>query len=119
MNRSIGYLLPEFPGQTHIFWWRENTVKACLEDAHIFALASLREPLGVAIMEAMAMELPIVVTGSGGVKELVEAEVNGLLVEPQAPTQLADAISRLLHNSELSIRLGQAAREKVTQQYHR
>ncbi|WP_446416534.1 exopolysaccharide biosynthesis GT4 family glycosyltransferase EpsE [Coleofasciculus sp.] len=95
----------------------EDRVKACLEEAHIFALASLREPLGVAIMEAMAMELPIVVTGSGGVKELVEAEVNGLLVEPQAPTQLADAISQLLHNPELSIRLGQAAREKIIQQF--
>ncbi len=96
----------------------ENVVRESLEKAHVFALASLHEPLGVAIMEAMAMEVPIVVTGSGGVKELVDDGVNGLLVEPHAPTQLADAIASLLEDTELSIRLGKAGREKVTQSFH-
>jgi glycosyltransferase involved in cell wall biosynthesis len=96
----------------------ENVVRESLEKAHVFALGSLHEPLGVAIMEAMAMEVPIVVTGSGGVKELVDDGVNGLLVEPHAPTQLADAIASLLEDTELSIRLGKAGREKVTQSFH-
>jgi glycosyltransferase involved in cell wall biosynthesis len=41
----------------------------------------------------MAMEMPVVVTGSGGVKELVDDGIDGLLVEPQSPEELADAIS--------------------------
>ncbi|MBW4515277.1 MAG: glycosyltransferase family 4 protein [Timaviella obliquedivisa GSE-PSE-MK23-08B] len=96
----------------------EETIKTSLENAHIFALASLHEPLGVAIMEAMAMEVPVVVTGSGGVKELIEQGVDGLLVEPQAPPQLADAILKLLVDRQLAQQLGTAGRVKVIQQFH-
>ena len=96
----------------------EDVVKQGLEQAHVFALASWHEPLGVAIMEAMAMELPVVVTGAGGVKELVEEGVDGLLVEPYAPDQLANAIAQLADDSELSIRLGKAGREKVVRDFH-
>ncbi|NJR38731.1 MAG: glycosyltransferase family 4 protein [Leptolyngbyaceae cyanobacterium CSU_1_4] len=96
----------------------EQTIKTSLENAHIFALASLHEPLGVAIMEAMAMEVPVIVTGSGGVKELIEPGVDGLLVEPQAPQQLADAILKLLGDRQLAQKLGTAGRVKVIQQFH-
>jgi colanic acid/amylovoran biosynthesis glycosyltransferase len=96
----------------------EQTIKNSLENAHVFALASLQEPLGVAIMEAMAMEVPVVVTGSGGVKELIEPGVDGLLVEPQAPQQLADAILKLLSDRQLAQKLGTAGRVKVVQQFH-
>src|SRR5262249_30234532 len=54
----------------------ESRVRAELEQAHVFALASLAEPLGVAIMEAMAMSVPVVVTGAGGVPELVDRDVD-------------------------------------------
>ena len=70
----------------------EDTVNESLEKAQVFVLASWHEPLGVTIMEAMAMEMSVVVTGSGGVKELVDDGIDGLLVEPQSPEQLADAI---------------------------
>jgi colanic acid/amylovoran biosynthesis glycosyltransferase len=96
----------------------EQTIKTALENAHLFALASLHEPLGVAIMEAMAMEIPVVVTGSGGVKELIHHGVEGLLVEPEAPQQLAAAILQLLHDRPLAHQLGSAARQKVIHQFH-
>ncbi|MCY7392958.1 MAG: glycosyltransferase family 4 protein [Leptolyngbyaceae cyanobacterium CAN_BIN12] len=96
----------------------EQTIKTSLENAHVFALASLHEPLGVAIMEAMAMEVPVIVTGSGGVKELIEQGVDGLLVEPQAPQQLADTILKLLHDRQLAQKLGTAGRVKVIQHFH-
>jgi colanic acid/amylovoran biosynthesis glycosyltransferase len=91
----------------------EDVVNQSLEKAHVFALASLHEPLGVAIMEAMAMEMPIVVTGSGGVKELVDDGIDGLLVEPEAPEQLADAIVNILQNPELALSLSQESRKKI------
>ena len=91
----------------------EDVVNASLEKAHIFVLASLHEPLGVAIMEAMAMEMPVLVTGSGGVKELIDDGIDGLLVEPEAPDKLADAIARVLQNPELALSLSQASRKKI------
>jgi glycosyltransferase involved in cell wall biosynthesis len=96
----------------------EDTVRAALERAHAFALASLHEPLGVAIMEAMAMEVPVVVTGAGGVKELVNDGVNGILVESEEPAQLASAIAKLSKDGELAIKLGKAGREKVMECFH-
>ena len=91
----------------------EDTVNESLEKAQVFVLASWHEPLGVAIMEAMAMEMPVVVTGSGGVKELIDDGIDGLLVEPEAPEQLADAIAQVLQNPELALSLSQESRKKI------
>ncbi|MDJ0730412.1 MAG: glycosyltransferase family 4 protein [Crocosphaera sp.] len=95
----------------------EEKVRQYLEEAHIFALASWKEPLGVAIMEAMMMEVPIIVTGEGGVKELVDHEVNGLLVSPKSPKLLAQAIKKLLNNPQLSCALSKAGRNKVIRDF--
>ncbi|MEO5725695.1 MAG: exopolysaccharide biosynthesis GT4 family glycosyltransferase EpsE, partial [Byssovorax sp.] len=70
----------------------EDRVRDELERAHVFSLASLNEPLGVAIMEAMAMRTPVVVTGAGGVPELVDDGVDGILVQPERPAELAEKI---------------------------
>ncbi len=91
----------------------EQRVRAGLEGAHIFSLASLEEPLGVAIMEAMAMRLPVVVTGAGGVPELVDDGVDGLLVPPEAPTVLAEKLEAVARAPALAERLGEAGRSKV------
>ncbi len=91
----------------------EERVRAGLESAHVFSLASLEEPLGVAIMEAMAMRLPVVVTGAGGVPELVDDGVDGLLVPPEAPTVLADKLEAVARDAARAERLGEAGRGKV------
>ncbi len=64
------------------------------------------------------MEVPVIVTCSGGVKELIEQGVDGLLVEPQVPQQLADTILKLLSDRQLAQQLGSAGRGKVIQQFH-
>lgn len=96
----------------------EDVVREQLESAHVFALASLSEPLGVAIMEAMALELPVVVTGAGGVKELVDSSVEGLLVQPNAPEQIAESITTVMQNPQQAIDMGKAARAKIVRQFH-
>lgn len=96
----------------------EDTIKESLEKAHVFVLASLHEPLGVAIMEAMAMEVPVVVTGSGGVKELVDDGVDGILVRPEEPEEITDAITRVLQNKELALSLSKEARKKITTKFN-
>lgn len=96
----------------------EAVVKQHLESSHAFCLASLHEPLGVAIMEAMAMETPVIVTGSGGVKELVDDGVDGLLVEPESSEQIVAAVKRLMQDTEFTVNLGRTAREKIVRSFH-
>jgi glycosyltransferase involved in cell wall biosynthesis len=60
--------------------------------ADLFVLASVHEGLPVAVMEALALGVPVVATRAGGVPELVESGSSGLLVEPGHPDQLAAAI---------------------------
>ncbi len=91
----------------------EGVVKRHLGSAHIFALASLHEPLGVAIMEAMAMRTPVVATDAGGVGELIRSGHDGLLVPPGDAGALADAIRRLSDDPSLAQRLSDAGRATV------
>ena len=95
----------------------EERVRQSLEGAHVFSLASLHEPLGVAIMEAMAMELPVVVTGSGGVAELVDDGRDGVLVPPENAGRLADGILAVAGNPALAVSLGVAARKKIEDRF--
>jgi glycosyltransferase involved in cell wall biosynthesis len=75
----------------------------------IFALASRFEGLPVALMEALALGLPIVATGVGGVPEAVRHGVEGLLVPPGRPELLADAIQQLATDRPLRLRMAAAA----------
>jgi colanic acid/amylovoran biosynthesis glycosyltransferase len=91
----------------------EHEVRAELERAHVFALASLHEGVPVAVMEAMAMALPVVVTDVGGVRDLVADGDDGLLVSAQDLTGMTAALARIAHSPELAQRLGAAASAKV------
>jgi glycosyltransferase involved in cell wall biosynthesis len=95
----------------------ENVVREGLENAHVFALASLEEPLGVAIMEAMAMELPVLVTRAGGVPELVDDGVDGLMVAPRAPEELVAALDKLRNDPGLCVEMGERGRRKIAARF--
>lgn len=88
-----------------------------LERAHVFSLASHHEGLTVAIMEAMSMGLPVVVTGVGGIPELVLDGEDGCLVESRRPAQLADKIAEVARDPTLARRLGASARCKVEAEF--
>jgi glycosyltransferase involved in cell wall biosynthesis len=85
--------------------------------ADVFCLPSFAEGVPVVLMEAMAMELPVVATDVMGVRELVDDGVNGLLVRPSRPDLLADAIERLVKDADLRRRLGAAGRETVEREF--
>ncbi|MDM3870625.1 glycosyltransferase family 4 protein [Porticoccus sp. W117] len=95
----------------------EERVKEELENAHFFCLASLKEPLGVATMEAMAMEMPVIVTRSPGVLDLIESGKNGVLVEPRSPTEFAETIENLLEAPDAIESLGKQGRLTVLQRF--
>jgi glycosyltransferase involved in cell wall biosynthesis len=83
----------------------------------IFALPSLSEGLSSAILEAMAISLPIIATSVGGIPELVRDGDNGVLVAPKDPAALAHAIQRLADNPEESRRMGERGRERMEEQF--
>ena len=95
----------------------EDRIRAELEAAHVFALASREEPLGVAIMEAMAMEVPIVATRAGGVPELVDDGVDGLLVRAESEAELAHTLDRIARDRELASRIAAAGRRKIEAEF--
>jgi glycosyltransferase involved in cell wall biosynthesis len=74
----------------------------------LFVLPSRCEGFGVVLLEAMRLGLPIIATRVGGIPEVVEDEVQGLLIPPSDPRSLFDAIARLLDDDALRKRLGEA-----------
>lgn len=96
----------------------EDVVRTGLLDSHIFVLASLHEALGVAIMEAMALELPVIATSVGGIPDLIDHDMHGLLVSPGNAIELADAILIILNNPELAASFSSENRRKIELHYN-
>ncbi|WP_347267100.1 exopolysaccharide biosynthesis GT4 family glycosyltransferase EpsE [Paracoccus sp. (in: a-proteobacteria)] len=96
----------------------EARVREGLETAHVFALASLNEGISVAIMEAMAMEMPVVVTDVGGNSELITSGRDAILVPAERPEVMAAEIAGLLAEPARALALAQASRARVAQDFH-
>jgi glycosyltransferase involved in cell wall biosynthesis len=76
-----------------------------------------RDGIPNVLVEAMAAGAPVVATGVSGIPELVEDEVNGLLVEPDDPEALADALIRLHEDRELAARVAENGRRTVQERF--
>jgi glycosyltransferase involved in cell wall biosynthesis len=76
-----------------------------------------RDGIPNVLLEAMAMSVPVVATNVSGIPEIVCHGRNGLLIEPDDPTALADAVSQLIDDPALGAALGQAARQAVTKTF--
>jgi len=72
-----------------------------------------RDGIPNVLLEAMASGVPVVSTPISGIPEVINSEEEGLLVPPNRPAQLADALERLLNSPELRERLAFAARAKI------
>jgi colanic acid/amylovoran biosynthesis glycosyltransferase len=88
-------------------------VKRALLGADLFLLPSLYEGIANAALEAMAMELPIVTTTAGGMNEVIEHGVNGMIVDRFDPDAIAASIETLLGSGELRRTIGAKGRETV------
>jgi glycosyltransferase involved in cell wall biosynthesis len=83
----------------------------------IFAFPSHEEPLGSALLAAMAHSLPVVAIASGGIPEVVEDEKSGLLMKDLDPSVFSDAMTRLIADRDKAIRLGKAAHETIVERF--
>ena len=94
-----------------------DELPAFYADADIVAIPSLKEATSIAGLEAMSSARAVVATRVGGLPEIIEDEVTGLLVPPRDPEALALAIIRLLESPDLRKQLGQAARARVEREF--
>ena len=94
-----------------------DTVVQLYSHAAVFVCPSVYEPFGLINLEAMACETPVVASAVGGILEVVEDGVTGLLVPPARPDELAAALRRVLENPELGRRLGRAGRRRVEERF--
>jgi len=92
-------------------------VPAILAAADVFVLSSLWEGNPLSVMEAMATGKPVIATAVGGVPELVEDGVSGILVPPQKPEALAEAMIRLAQHPALRQKMGEAARQRALERF--
>ena len=96
------------------FWGVREDVGRFLSASDIFVLASLqREGLPVSILEAWAYQVPVIASKVGGVPEIIEDQINGLLIAPDDPLALATAIDRLIMDQPKRLQYAQAGIKKV------
>jgi len=103
MRRSLGL------EDTLLFLGRRDDIPDILAASDIFVLPSIAEGTPISILEAMAMGKPIVATRVGAVDEQVADGVNGFLVEPASPTELAGRMVELALNQHLRESMGRAS----------
>lgn len=90
-----------------------DDVNDLLRAADLFVVSSYLEGMGTATLDAMAAGLPVVATRVGGIPEIVESDVSGLLVPPRDPAALAAAMVRMANDAALRARFGEAGRVRV------
>ena len=108
--RVIGRVSREEPGG-------ERRMAELYERATAFVLPSLYEPLGVAVIEAMAFGLPCIGSTGGAIEELVEEGRTGFLVEPGDEEALLGYMRQLAESPELCRSLGDAAATRFAERF--
>ena len=94
-----------------------NNVHEYLQASDIFIFPTENEAFGISLIEAMACGLPSISTCIGGVKDILQNQQNGIVVNPGDIQQLFDALDLLLTDTTLSTNLGKAARQTIQTKY--
>jgi glycosyltransferase involved in cell wall biosynthesis len=101
-----------FPG-----WVEGGNKDNLLRQSDVFVLPSYFEALPLGVLEAMACGVPVVASAVGGIPDVIQDRVNGLLIEPGQPEALARAIVSILTDDVLRCRLREAARSDVRKRF--
>jgi len=104
-------------GDSVRFLGDQEQVVQLLSTSDLFLMPSAQESFGLAALEAMACEVPVVASRVGGVPELVHDGVTGFLCPPDDLTAMADASLRLLTDDALHARMAEAARTRAVERF--
>jgi glycosyltransferase involved in cell wall biosynthesis len=92
-------------------------VLGCLKSFDLFVMSSITEGLGTSLLDAMACSRPIVATEAGGIPEVVQNGVTGVLVPPRDHAALADAIVALVNDKARRQAMGDAGFARVNEKF--
>ncbi len=95
----------------------QTDVRPALQAMDLFAFPSLKEAMGISLVEAMATGLPVVSTTVGGIPEVVQNGATGLLVAPGDADALANAIEVFARDRDLCSKMGAKGRERVQEHF--
>lgn len=88
-----------------------------IKASELIVLSSLSEGLGISLLEAMALKKPVIASRVGGIPEVIRDGVTGILVPPQDPESLSQAMNYILLNKPLAKRMGEEAFKCVSQNF--
>ncbi|MBL8863617.1 MAG: N-acetyl-alpha-D-glucosaminyl L-malate synthase BshA [Planctomycetes bacterium] len=100
-----------------VFLGERDALPELLAPADVFALSSSEESFGLSALEAMACGTPVVATDVGGVREVVEAGITGLLCEPEDLEGFAAHLAMLLFERDRARAMGAAARHAAVERF--
>jgi len=92
-------------------------VRELLAAADCKVLVSAAETFSMAMLEAMAMRVPVITTSVGGASEAIDDGISGLMLAPGNPRELAQKITYLLSGDTRRVEMGEKARQVVAQQF--
>jgi len=98
-----------------IFAGIRNNIEKIYPILNLFVLPSIREPFGLVLLEAMATQIPVVATASGGPSEFIKSGVNGVLVPPKDVNALASVIKQIIQNEDFAKKIAARGRATVVQ----
>lgn len=101
-----------------IFTGERSDIPEVMKAIDLLVLPSWEEPFGRVLIEAMAMEKPVISTNVGGPTEILEDGVNGILVSPKNPQIIAQAIIELTSNRKKSEEMGRRGRAEVQRRFN-
>jgi len=83
----------------------------------LFCLPSVQEGLGLSIIEAMSMGIPVVASDVGGIYTLIKEGKNGFLVHPKDDQALADGLNKILEDEALALKMGEISKKMVSNEF--
>jgi glycosyltransferase involved in cell wall biosynthesis len=95
----------------------QSDIASIFSALDLVVLPSRYETFGRVLVEAMAAGKPVIGTNVGGIPEIIEDGVTGLLVPPQSPDKLAEAVITILQNPSLARQMGEAGRQRVRERF--
>jgi glycosyltransferase involved in cell wall biosynthesis len=88
------------------------------QSANMLVLPTLEDNCPMAVLEAMASGVPVAASRIGGIPDLIDPDVDGLLFDPQKPGEIASAVTRLLDDPATAMRISAAGRKRSLEQHH-
>jgi glycosyltransferase involved in cell wall biosynthesis len=111
-------LVRERPWCEHAGFLNREQLKARLKKAAFVALPTREDNCPMVVLEAMAAGVPVLASNVGGVPDLIQHEVNGLLCDPERPETFRAAVARFLEDRTLVSRIVVEARAQARRRFH-